>query len=305
MATVLIVDDSATDRRLAGGLLEQGGEFEVCYAVDGGDALTQMELHVPELVVTDLNMPEIDGLQLTTVIRQTYPFVPVILMTARGSEDIAVAALQKGAASYVPKRLLNHKLVETVRQVLNVAKEDRGQVRLQRRMIRQEVEFAIENDVDLMASLVRFLQNGAASQGICDETTRIRVGVALQEALTNACYHGNLEVSSELREINHRAFYDLAQERTQQSPYAERRIFVSARFTPELAEYAIRDEGPGFDPAKLPDPTDPENLERPCGRGLLLMQTFMDEVRYNDRGNEVVMVKRRTAPADDKENSST
>lgn len=293
MATVLIVDDSATDRRLAGGLLEQGEEFSVCYAIDGSDALTQMELHVPELVVTDLNMPEIDGLQLTTVIRQTYPFVPVILMTARGSEDIAVAALQKGAASYVPKRLLNYKLLETVRQVLSVAKEDRGQIRLQRRMMRQEVEFAIENDVDLMSSLVRFLQNGAASQGVCDETTRIRVGVALQEALTNACYHGNLEVSSSLREVDHRAFYELAQVRTQQSPYSERRIHVSARFTPDHAEYVIRDEGPGFDPTQLPDPTDPENLERPCGRGLLLMQTFMDEVRYNDRGNEVVMLKRR------------
>jgi anti-sigma regulatory factor (Ser/Thr protein kinase) len=54
----------------------------------------------------------------------------------------------------------------------------------------------------------------------------------------------------------------------------------------------VRDEGPGFDPGGLPDPTDPANLERPCGRGLLLMKTFMDEVRYNDRGNEVTMRKR-------------
>jgi CheY-like chemotaxis protein len=57
MPLVLIVDDSATDRRLAGGLLAQSEEFEVCYAVDGKDALNQMELHVPDLVVTDLNMP--------------------------------------------------------------------------------------------------------------------------------------------------------------------------------------------------------------------------------------------------------
>jgi signal transduction histidine kinase len=121
--------------------------------------------------------------------------------------------------------------------------------------------------------------------------------VALQEALTNACYHGNLEVSSELREIDHRAFYRLAKERQQVPPFVNRRIYVSAKFMPDAVEYVIRDEGPGFDPSSLPDPTDPENLERPCGRGLLLMQTFMDEVQFNATGNEVRLVKRRSVPA--------
>ena len=293
MATVLIVDDSSTDRRLAGGLIEHGGEFIACYAVDGKDALAQMELHVPDLVVTDLNMPEIDGLELTTLIRQNYPFVPVVLMTARGSEEIAVEALQKGASSYVPKRRLAADLLETVKQVVSFSKEDRGQIRLSRRMLRQEVEFSIENENDLIASLVKYLQNGAASQGIFDESARIRIGVALQEALTNACYHGNLEVSSDLREVDHRAFYDLVRQRAVSAPYAERRIHVQAQFTPEFVEYVIRDEGPGFDPSLLPDPRDPANLERPSGRGLLLMQTFMDEVRFNATGNEVRLTKRR------------
>lgn len=296
MSTVLIVDDSATDRRLAGGLLERSEDFDVCYAIDGKDALTQMELHVPNLVLTDLNMPEMDGLQLTEVIRATYPMVPVVLMTAQGSEEIAVEALQKGASSYVPKHRLGQELAETIRKVLTSAKQDRGQVRLLRRMLRQEVEFSIENDDELIASLVKFLQNGAASQRICDETGRIRIGVALQEALTNACYHGNLEVSSKLREVDHRAFYELAKERQQSKPYVDRRIYVSAKFTADAVEYLIRDEGPGFDPSKLPDPRDPENLERPCGRGLLLMQTFMDEVRFNSQGNEVSLIKRRSPP---------
>ena len=53
MPTVLIVDDSATDRRLASGLLEQIDEMNVEHAVDGSDALIKMELHVPDLVVTD------------------------------------------------------------------------------------------------------------------------------------------------------------------------------------------------------------------------------------------------------------
>ena len=53
----------------------------------------------------------------------------------------------------------------------------------------------------------------------------------------------------------------------------------------------VRDDGNGFDPAILPDPTDPANLERVSGRGLLLIQTFMDSVRHNATGNEITMVK--------------
>ena len=72
-----------------------------------------------------------------------------------------------------------------------------------------------------------------------------------------------------------------------------RRIRVTAHITPEEMEISIRDEGSGFDPSKLPDPTDPENLDRPCGRGVMLMRAFMDDVRYNETGNEVTLVRKR------------
>ena len=76
-------------------------------------------------------------------------------------------------------------------------------------------------------------------------------------------------------------------------PWCERRIRVSVRLTKEEVEVVIRDEGPGFDPSKLPDPTDPENLDRPCGRGVMLMRAFMDDVQYNAVGNEVTLLRKR------------
>ncbi len=69
-------------------------------------------------------------------------------------------------------------------------------------------------------------------------------------------------------------------------------MFVAAEESRTGVTYAIRDEGPGFDPSTLPDPTDPANLERVSGRGLLLIHAFMDEVRHNPTGNEITMVKR-------------
>jgi len=67
---------------------------------------------------------------------------------------------------------------------------------------------------------------------------------------------------------------------------------VAVEITPQMGRFVIRDQGPGFDPTSLPDPTAPENLEKVSGRGLLLMRTFMDEVHFNEVGNEVVLIKR-------------
>jgi CheY-like chemotaxis protein/anti-sigma regulatory factor (Ser/Thr protein kinase) len=293
MPTILIVDDSATDRRLAGGLVSQIDSINVEYATDGGDALVKMELHVPDVVVTDLDMPTINGLELVEVIRKAYPRVPVILMTARGSEEIAVKALRIGASSYVPKRLLNQQLSETVKQVLQASRLDRAHIRLMRRLVRQEIEFIIENDQELLSYMVQFLQDTSLATNVCDETERVRIGVALQEALTNASFHGNLELDSSMREEDHWGYYQLALERQNTLPWSSRRIRVTARFTGDAVEFVIRDDGAGFNPDCLPDPRDPANIERPCGRGLLLMHSFMDEVRYNSVGNEVRLVKRR------------
>ena len=63
--------------------------------------------------------------------------------------------------------------------------------------------------------------------------------------------------------------------------------------SPERLWIQIRDEGAGFNPEEVPDPTDPDHLEIPSGRGIMLMRAFMTRVEYNDLGNCVVMEKQR------------
>jgi anti-sigma regulatory factor (Ser/Thr protein kinase) len=230
-------------------------------------------------------------------VKRSFPLVPVILMTAQGSEQIAVKALESGAASYVPKVRLSDELVAIADRVLSLAGERRTQRVLMQRMESMKARFVLNSEPRLLTSLVGHLQRTLNDMGLFAESDRLRVGVALEEALLNAAYHGNLEISSDLREQDHSAYYDLARERTQLPPYASRQIFVDVDFSRDRVEYVIRDEGPGFDPSKLPDPTDPVNLERPCGRGLLLMRTFMDVVKYNYAGNQVTMSKRVSEPA--------
>src|SRR5687768_8414998 len=103
MATVLIVDDAAVDRKLVGGLLARGKDLQVEFAASGEEALAKLTEVRPALVVTDLVMPGMSGLELVAQIVEQHPQIPVILMTGKGSEEIAVKALKAGAASYVPK----------------------------------------------------------------------------------------------------------------------------------------------------------------------------------------------------------
>ncbi|MBM4074331.1 MAG: response regulator [Planctomycetes bacterium] len=293
MATVLVVDDSPIDRQLAGGLLQQGTEWTVTYANDGSAALDSIRSNPPDIIVADLQMPEMSGLELVQAVRKSASQIPIILMTGKGTEEIAVEALHSGAASYVPKRAMSTMLVETVQRVLTSFQEDKYRSDLMKRVVVRSESFGIENDVNLLLSLSRHIQQSLVDAWGMDRTDRLRIGTALEEALLNSLYHGNLGVSSELKEVDHDEFYRRAAERKITAPWKDRRIRVTTRVTLSEMSVTISDEGSGFDPSKLPDPTDPENLDRPCGRGVMLMRAFMDDVRYNDVGNEVTLVRRR------------
>lgn len=92
------------------------------------------------------------------------------------------------------------------------------------------------------------------------------IRLALEEAIVNAIKHGNgLDRS--------------------------KKVTVSFHLTNNRFDVSITDEGPGFDPGDVPDPTAVENLERPCGRGLMLMRHYMTEVIFSNRGNSVIMHK--------------
>jgi CheY-like chemotaxis protein len=290
--TVLVVDDSPVDRRLAGDLLGKQCTCDVLYASDGNDALRQMAQRLPDLVLTDLQMPELNGLELVAAVKRDYPIVPVILMTAHGSEEIAAQALRQGAASYVPKRHLADDLGPTVRRIITGSLEDRTHSPLMHYLESCRAAFVLGNDPGLIRSLVDQVQELLRCLPLADETERLRVGVALEEALTNACYHGNLGVGSPRAAADREAHEDLARRRRGEVPYRDRRLHVSVSVSRAEAVFVVRDEGPGFDVAQLPA-AGLADAERGTGRGVTLMRTIMDEVTYNAAGNEVTLVKRR------------
>jgi hypothetical protein len=161
-----------------------------------------------------------------------------------------------------------------------------------------EIEFyvVLENDPALIPPLLAQLHETSDRPGLFDARTADHVAMAQTEALLNGIQHGNLELDSRLRQEDESTYDRMAEFRRRRPPYRDRRLQVWATLTLREAVYVIRDEGPGSDPATLPDSTDPAHLESSTGRGLLLIRAFMDEIQFNWAGNQITLLKRRTTP---------
>ena len=107
-----------------------------------------------------------------------------------------------------------------------------------------------------------WLKNGVSDGDLPD------LQLALEEGLANAVKHGNQLNPAKLVKVECQLLDDC------------------------MIRVTIEDEGAGFNPEEVPDPTDFENLDKPSGRGIVLMRAFMDEVLYNDRGNQLTFCKR-------------
>lgn len=108
----------------------------------------------------------------------------------------------------------------------------------------------------------------AAERSGYSKASRFAIRLAFEEAVTNAFRHGHAQLPDDPIDIE----YDID---------AERVVMT------------ISDRGPGFEPETVPDPTLEQNLANPSGRGLMLIRTYMSEVAFNDRGNQVTMIYRR------------
>ena len=134
------------------------------------------------------------------------------------------------------------------------------------RHVREKIDFELPSDLTLMNGVLEYLLDRVAKLGLV-EIEQSNLFVALDEAFVNAVKHGNRNDPDKL-------------------------LRVTAELSPHEAIFTVEDEGDGFDVHEIPDPTDPDNLFKSNGRGVLLIYNIMDEVEYSKRGKKLKMIAR-------------
>ncbi|MGI9516575.1 MAG: response regulator [Pirellulaceae bacterium] len=288
MPNILVVDDSPVDLQLFEGILSRVPDLNVIQAENGEDALAKIEDWGIELVVTDLQMPGMDGLQLVEAIRDEFPEVPTILITGIGSEEIASQALIAGAAGYVPKNKAAELLLPTVQGVLEILFAEHSFEKLLGRATESRFVFDLDNDESYFPAILDLCGQMLDALSPLDRIDRLRVLVAVEHALSNALYRGNLGISpsQNVHSAPMQPGSELAELVEEQKAQFESR---SINVTLDIGSFdftcRIRDEGPGFQVEM------PAALASPAGRGLVLMHTFMDRLEFNRSGNEVTLYR--------------
>ncbi len=142
---------------------------------------------------------------------------------------------------------------------------------------------------------VEYLCRKAILCGVCQESRSHKLTVALQEALVNAVVHGNLELSSELKERSDSSFAEALAQRAADSRLAQRSVDILVDYDGQRCRWIVTDEGKGFDVERVlrrVQSADPEVLLA-SGRGILLMRAFLDEVKYEEGGRRLILTLKR------------
>ncbi|MEZ6058345.1 MAG: ATP-binding protein [Planctomycetaceae bacterium] len=320
MANILFLDTSDVERQRFARLVASRDDWQAIGVSRLTEAIERCQLHPVDLLVTELFLDDTatstseslalleanavqssprpsDPCRILSRLRDEVPTIPVIAVSDRADEQAVAAAFRAGAVDFLPKQFLDTQLIDAIDRALDIAETTRRKTRqaklIKNWTVRETKRLRLTSDRKQMPLLAQQLVRWGIDANVLTEADDYRVGVALEEALVNAVVHGNLEVSSKLRELDDDAYEKLIALREQMAPYCDRSVRVGFTRTRNEVRYTIADEGPGFDVSKLPDPTSEEALLKPSGRGILMMRAFMDEVSFNEKGNQVTLAKRR------------
>ena len=275
---ILVAEDDLRIRTVLDRLLKVGG-YEVRACVNGREALTAIESEDAfDLVITDINMPEMGGEELLRELKERGYSAPVIVLTARNDPALITECFKHDAYRFLTKPFTGEELRGVVEAALGEVEEAgaKGGFSTGEARVDDEgwVELTSPSRQEYLDRFQDFTESLIASR--LDERSKNELKIAVQEMGQNAIEWGNA--------MNHDA-----------------RVRLSYKLLPDRIMIRIADEGKGFDPNDVPDPTiDPiktieareERGKRPGGFGIHLARRVMDTVSFNETGNVVTMEKR-------------
>lgn len=257
---ILIIDDAEEIRTSLSQIVEEL-ELLPLTASNGVEALQLMQSEKIDLVITDLMMPEMDGLQFIVHCRKMNPRIPIAVISGYGDTENATFALTRGAFNFITKPFTVKEVEAIIRKGLRLRELSLGTDRLLKN-IRNRTELTIPSYSHLLPSVTFYILKECQWRGIDNENVLNNISVCTEEILTNALIHGN-------------------------KGNPTKNISVTLEFDPGKFTLTIRDDGEGFDTRAFSQQCMENYHEIPTKRGLLIVKHLTDEISFNDTGSEV------------------
>lgn len=285
---LLVIDPCPdTQARIAEQL--QGRGFSVVAASDPTTALTTIDMVAPDIVITDLFLPEATGLTLLKELKTRHELCPVIVMAKDAPEPMIVQALRIGAADYLHKPVTDEELAHALQRARNVLPGDLTDIP---GLCRSEYRLTVDSDPTHIPGVISWLIKTTAST--LTPIRRLHLRGALQELLFNAVEHGNLEIQYQEKQkaLTEGHYEQLLAHRLAQARLRNRRVILHVLHDKDANSlvYRITDEGKGFKwRSLLVRSQEVCASEDTNGRGIFLARSFFPCLTYNERGNEVMI----------------
>jgi DNA-binding response OmpR family regulator len=286
---VLVVEDDYSSRELLRICVEKEG-YQCQTANDGLDGFNLFKKYCPDLIISDVRMPNMDGIELLESIRKISKDVIIVFITGHGNEELALQALQLGANNYIKKPIDITEIKTLTNRYYDVIRSKAIQSNIVDLIKHREMEIEITSDMNLVQSLANYLSKKTGN--FFDSKERMRIELGINELLINAIEHGNWNISYEEKNeaLLKNRIADLYKTRQEHPNNIDKKVVVKYKQSEKYCEWIITDDGIGFDWKIVPDPIKTD-LTRINGRGILLSRLQFDEMEYIGNGNSVRIKK--------------
>ena len=246
------------------------------------------------MVVTDMQMPEMDGVSLLRKMRLEYPLIPAIMVTAYGNEDLASEALGVGASNFISKDHAAILLPEMVQRMKLFSAANAETLDLKGALTRNRFEFILDCSLDRITPLVCLQLRLLAAMNVLHTGDRLRIAEALDYLLFHCIVHGNLERPTSADPLSRESAERFVIEQRSQwgdPSSAEPTVSLSLSVTDREARYVVSRDGNGPSITHAPLPGTPQSFADERGRAMLLLTSVMNEVFVDPSNGDVTLVK--------------
>jgi len=290
MKKIMVIDDEKSIRDLLKIALTEEG-YEVTESRDGKEGLEKFSQIKPDIVLTDVNMPKISGIDVSKRIKEISEDTDVIIMTGYGTEELVIEALRNGASNYI-KKPINFKELFSILDSIILKKETWKRHEISKDVVvYEEKKIFLDNDMSKVWGVVNQVLFNLPSSLESKLIEGLKLG--LYEIIVNAIEHGNLGITYEQKKeaLQKNTYSSLVKQRIEQANKQGKKVFIISNLEPERMVIEIQDQGKGFNINELPGAQDPEALLSANGRGILLASLYFDSIDYIEPGNRVLLQK--------------